>query len=42
MRYLLDTNIVSFAVKGNFNILQKIKRIREQNKRIFISCITYF
>ena len=42
MSYLLDTNIVSFAVKGNFNILHKIKGIREQNNKIFIRCITYF
>jgi tRNA(fMet)-specific endonuclease VapC len=42
MNYLLDTNIVSFAIKGNLQILEKLKEIKDQNKRIFISCITYF
>ncbi|WP_017293318.1 type II toxin-antitoxin system VapC family toxin [Geminocystis herdmanii] len=42
MDYLLDTNIVSFIIKDNLQILQKIKDIKEQNNKIFISCITYF
>jgi tRNA(fMet)-specific endonuclease VapC len=42
MSYLLDTNIVSFAIKGNRQILEKIKDIKDQKKAIFISCITYF
>lgn len=42
MSYLLDTNIVFFAIKGNRQILEKIKDIKDQKKAIFISCITYF
>jgi len=39
MSYLLDTNIVSLAIRQNYRILQKIEA-NEEN--IFISCITYF
>lgn len=42
MNYLLDTNIVSFIVRRDFNIFQKIKEVKSQRKEIFISCITYF
>ena len=42
MNYLLDTNIVSLAVRKNPQIRQKIKDIKSQKKSIFISCITYF
>jgi tRNA(fMet)-specific endonuclease VapC len=42
MSYLLDTNIVSFAIKGNRQILERLKDIKDQKKAIFISCITYF
>ncbi|WP_017293320.1 type II toxin-antitoxin system VapC family toxin [Geminocystis herdmanii] len=42
MDYLLDTNIVSFALKHNSIILQKIELIKAQEKNISISCITYF
>ena len=42
MSYLLDTNIVSYAIKGNRQILEKLKDIKDKKKAIFISCITYF
>lgn len=42
MNYLLDTNIVSFAIQKNPQIIQKIDDINLQNKTVFISCITYF
>jgi tRNA(fMet)-specific endonuclease VapC len=42
MNYLLDTNIVSLAIRGNRQILERIKDIKDQKKAIFISCITYF
>ena len=42
MNYLLDTNIVSFIVRRDFNIFQKIKEVKSQRKEIFINCITYF
>ncbi len=42
MNYLLDTNIVSLAVKQNSIILQKIELVKAKEELIFISCITYF
>ncbi|MFM5889366.1 MAG: type II toxin-antitoxin system VapC family toxin [Dolichospermum sp.] len=42
MGYLLDTNIVSLAVRRNLQIRRKIQDINLQKKNIFISCITYF
>ncbi|WP_228041465.1 type II toxin-antitoxin system VapC family toxin [Planktothrix mougeotii] len=40
--YLLDTNIVSGAIRQNSQILQKIQVAKAQEENIFISCITYF
>jgi tRNA(fMet)-specific endonuclease VapC len=42
MNYLLDTNIVSLAVKKNRQIIEKIDDIKVERKMIFISCVTYF
>ncbi|MDJ1173112.1 type II toxin-antitoxin system VapC family toxin [Roseofilum capinflatum] len=42
MTYLLDTNIVSLAVKDNLKIKAKLEAINFQGKTIYISCITYF
>lgn len=42
MSYLLDTNIVSFVIKNNFQIKRKLEAIKFQRKRIYVSCITYF
>ncbi len=42
MNYLLDTNIVSFAIKNNRQITEKVEEIKAQKKMSFISCITYF
>ena len=42
MNYLLDTNIVSLAVKQNSMILPKIELVKAKDEQIFISCITYF
>ncbi|MBE9142978.1 type II toxin-antitoxin system VapC family toxin [Planktothrix mougeotii LEGE 06226] len=42
MSYLLDTNIVSGAIRQNSQILQKIQVAKAQEENIFISCITYF
>lgn len=42
MTYLLDTNIVSFAIKGNLKITQKIEELKTKKQKIAISCITYF
>ena len=42
MTYLLDTNIVSLAVKGNRTIKNRLDAIKFQRKTIYLSCITYF
>ncbi|WP_071189508.1 PIN domain-containing protein [Trichormus sp. NMC-1] len=42
MSYLLDTNIVSFAIKKNLQITQKLEVMKFQGVPIYISCITYF
>jgi tRNA(fMet)-specific endonuclease VapC len=42
MTYLLDTNIVSFAIKNNLIIKEKLEELRSQEELISISCITYF
>lgn len=42
MNYLLDTNIVSLAIKQNLQILQRILIADAKEENIFISCITYF
>ncbi len=42
MSYLLDTNIVSFAIKDNLKIKRKLEAIKFQRIKIYISCITYF
>ena len=42
MDYLLDTNIVSLALKQNSTILPKIELIKVTENNISISCITYF
>jgi tRNA(fMet)-specific endonuclease VapC len=41
MNYLLDTNIVSLAIRQNHQIIQSLKKFEDQDN-IFISCITYF
>ena len=42
MSYLLDTNIVSLAVKDNLKIKTKLDAIKFQGRTVQISCITYF
>jgi len=42
MTYLLDTNIVSFAIKNNFIIKERLEKLRSQEELISISCITFF
>lgn len=42
MTYLLDTNIVSFAIKNNLIIKARLEELRSQEELISISCITYF
>jgi len=42
MSYLLDTNIVSLAIKKNRQITERLEATKAQRKNISISCITYF
>jgi len=42
MSLLLDTNIVSFAIKNDFYIKQKLEVMKFEEVDIYISCITYF
>lgn len=42
MSYLLDTNIISLAVKDNLKIKAKLEAIKFQRRKVYISCITYF
>ena len=41
-QYLLDTNIVSLAVRDNLKIKAKLQSIEFRGIDIYISCITYF
>ncbi|WP_413174821.1 type II toxin-antitoxin system VapC family toxin [Anabaena azotica] len=42
MSYLLDTNIVSFAIKNNLIIKERLEKLRSQKELVSMSCITYF
>ncbi|MEA5616768.1 PIN domain-containing protein [Cronbergia sp. UHCC 0137] len=42
MSFLLDTNIVSLAIKNDFYIKQKLEVMKFEEVDIYISCITYF
>ena len=40
--YLLDSNIVSYALKKNTTINNKLRELSFLGSEIFISCITYY
>ena len=42
MAYLLDTNIVSYFLKKNITLKQKLENATSRGKEVFISCITYY
>lgn len=43
MSYLLDTNIVSYLLKGrNTSVENKLRETRRMGQDVFISCITYY
>ncbi|MBD2571013.1 type II toxin-antitoxin system VapC family toxin [Anabaena lutea] len=42
MTYLLDTNIVSLAMKNNLKIKGRLEQLQSQRELVCISCITYF
>ena len=42
MTYLLDTNIVTYILKKNVLVNNKLEEVRRQGQKAFISCITYY
>jgi tRNA(fMet)-specific endonuclease VapC len=42
MTYLLDTNIVSYILKRNINLENKLQGVTSVGEGVFISCITYY
>jgi tRNA(fMet)-specific endonuclease VapC len=42
MNFLLDSNIVSYALKKNTTINNKLRELSFLGSEIFISCITYY
>ncbi len=42
MNYLLDTNIVSYILKNNASVNNKLQQVTRQGEEVFISCITYY
>ncbi len=42
MTYLLDTNIVTYILKNNEIILNKLDEVTGVGEEVFISCITYY
>ncbi|MFQ4143754.1 type II toxin-antitoxin system VapC family toxin [Chlorogloeopsis sp. ULAP02] len=42
MTYLLDTNIVSYILKRNITVDNKLREANIRGEEVFISCITYY
>ncbi|MBF2008256.1 type II toxin-antitoxin system VapC family toxin [Chlorogloeopsis fritschii PCC 9212] len=42
MTYLLDTNIVSYILKRNITVDNKLREANVRGEEVFISCITYY
>lgn len=42
MNYLLDTNIVSYILKNNASVNNKLQQVTREGDEVFISCITYY
>ncbi|MBA3922597.1 MAG: type II toxin-antitoxin system VapC family toxin [Nostocaceae cyanobacterium] len=42
MTYLIDTNIVTYILKNNQTIINKLDKVTELGEEVFISCITYY
>jgi tRNA(fMet)-specific endonuclease VapC len=40
--YLLDTNIVTYILKKNVTVDNKLREVSLRGAEIFISCITYY
>ncbi|MEA5598771.1 type II toxin-antitoxin system VapC family toxin [Rivularia sp. UHCC 0363] len=42
MNYLLDTNIISYILKNNASVNNKLQQVTRGGEEVFISCITYY
>jgi tRNA(fMet)-specific endonuclease VapC len=42
VNYLLDSNIVSYILKKNAIVDNKLREVNIQGRMVFISCITYY
>ncbi len=42
MDYLLDSNIVSYILKRNVTVDNKLREVTRKGEEVFISCITYY
>jgi tRNA(fMet)-specific endonuclease VapC len=42
VNYLLDTNIVSYILKNNASVNNKLQQVTREGEEVFISCITYY
>jgi tRNA(fMet)-specific endonuclease VapC len=40
--YLLDSNIVSYILKKNMTLAQKLEDVTSLGEEVFINCITYY
>jgi tRNA(fMet)-specific endonuclease VapC len=40
--YLLDTNIVSYILRRNLTIDNKLKQVTRSGNEVFLNCITYY
>jgi tRNA(fMet)-specific endonuclease VapC len=40
--YLLDTNILSYILKRNVTVDNKLKEVNRSGNEVFLSCITYY
>jgi tRNA(fMet)-specific endonuclease VapC len=42
VNYLLDSNIVSYILKRNATVDNKLREVTRRGEEVFISCITYY
>lgn len=42
MNYLLDSNIVTYILKKNISVSNKLREVSLRGEEVFISCITYY
>ena len=42
MDYLLDTNILSYILRKNLIVDNKLRQVTRNGNQVFLSCITYY